>query len=216
MRIILALILITHLHLNAQQSPSVALTAGSEFSPVQLMEGQSITENQTVIPTMVWTSEAQIQPQINSYVPPTETSNGLSKDKTLLLVGLLIAISLFYISKKSPAKKTEEQSLELANINFEEEETTKLKKEVWNLIAKQPTIETEIIHENIISTKPESYTQHTYTCNAGALIIKQAYQHPNIGESVLLNNTAAPNGKYKIGLLLSVEVVNGKISKVLS
>ena len=216
MRIFLAFILFVSVNLNAEQSPTVALTAGSEFSPVQLVEGQSITESQPVTSPMVWTSEAQIQPQINSYVPPAQTSNGLSKDKTILLVGLLIAIALFYMTKKSSVKKPDEQTLELANVNFEEEETAQLKKEVWNLIATQPIIETETVHENIIVTKPVTYTQHTYTCSDGELIIEQAYQHPNIAERVLLNKTVAPDGKYKIGLLLSVEVVSGKISKVLS
>lgn len=217
MRIILAFILFISFNLKAQ-SPTVALTAGSEFCPLRFVEGQSITESHIEYRSDVnfnsYTKESKLTPQSTSY--PVKTSGGLSKDKIILFTGLLIAVALFYMTKRSNVKKTEEQTLELANVNFEEEEKSELKKEVWNLMATQPVLETETISENIIATKPESYTKHTYACSEGQLIIEQAYQNPNVGEKVILNASPAPNGKYKIGLLLSVEVVEGKISKVLS
>ncbi|HWY10933.1 MAG TPA: hypothetical protein VN026_06400 [Bacteroidia bacterium] len=151
------------------------------------MDEQSITQGYTCeVNPLAWVKcENQLEPKINSYTPKTINASGGSKDKTILLAGLFIAIALFYITKKSTAGKTEEQTLELANANFEEEEKTELKKEIWNLMATQPVIKTETFRENIIVTKPESYSAHIYACSEGQLIIEQAYQNPNIGEKVI-------------------------------
>lgn len=215
MRIVLILIVFLNFNLQAENSPTVALTAGSEFSPVQLLDGQSITENQTVIPTMAWVTEDQLQPKINSYVPPKISGSG-SNDKTILISLLLIGIALFYITNKTRSNKLKTEVADVTSLDFEEEEKVDLKKEVWNLMATQPVVETETFRENIIATKPLSYSKHIYNCSEGKLIIEQANQHPNTEESVWLNDLPAPNGKYKIGLLLSVEVINSKISKVIS
>jgi hypothetical protein len=216
MRYILILILIAGFNLRSQNSASVALTAGSEFSPEQLLNGQSITESYTVFQSqpMAWTTEAQLQPKINSHTPKTTSSGGLSKDKTILLAALLIGIAFFYITKKNSKRKADEQTAALANVNFEAEEKEELKKEVWNLLAAQPVIETEEIREEIIESKPVSLTKKYYNCTQGQLTILQAYQNPNIGEMVLLNSQPAANGKYKIGLLLSIEVTDGKITEI--
>ena len=137
MRIVLAFILFISFNLKSQQSPTVALTAGSELCPLRFVEGQSITEShieyQSDVNFNSYTKESKLTPQSTSY--PFKTSGGLSKDKTILLAGLLIALALFYIAKKSKAKKTEEHGLEFANVNFEAEEKEELKKEVWNLMA---------------------------------------------------------------------------------
>ena len=47
MRVILAFILFVSFNLKAEQSPTIALTAGGEFNPEQLTDKQSITQGYT-------------------------------------------------------------------------------------------------------------------------------------------------------------------------
>ena len=71
------------------------------------------------------------------------------------------------------------------------------------------TVETEVQNANI------TYTEHKYKCDYGELIINQEFQNPNVGETAFLNGEIAPTGKYKIGFLQSVSIIDGKIAKEL-
>ena len=53
----------------------------------------------------------------------------------------------------------------------------------------------------------------TYKSKEGILSIEQEYQNPNIGEKVMLNNSPAPTGKYKIGWFSSINIIDGKVSR---
>ena len=72
--------------------------------------------------------------------------------------------------------------------------------------------------ENIETLKEEpviriiTYTKHTYKCDAGELIIEQEYQNPNNGEAAYLNGKPAPTGKYKIGFLQTISILDGKVN----
>jgi hypothetical protein len=63
--------------------------------------------------------------------------------------------------------------------------------------------------ERVISLK-----KVTYSSDNGELTIEQEYQHPNIGENVYINNQIVESGKYKIGLLNYIKVLDGKIIKI--
>lgn len=68
-------------------------------------------------------------------------------------------------------------------------------------------IENEQNPETIIN-----YTSHVYKCPEGELVIEQELNQPNFGEMVLLNGSPAPTGKYKIGFLQTLIVVDGKVA----
>ena len=87
-------------------------------------------------------------------------------------------------------------------------ENQKIKKKVLTN-SETILIETEEQNANI------HYTEHKYNCDNGELIINQEYQNPNIGETAFLNGEIAPTGKYKIGFLQSVCIIDGKIAKEL-
>jgi hypothetical protein len=216
MRIIVVFLVLAGFHLNAENTPTVALTAGSEFSPSVLVEGQSITESFTV-----YTDEKQKvhywnEPALRerSTTPAAVTSNGGSKEKTILLAALLVGIALFYITKKNKARVQEMPLTEPAAVNFENDEIPDIKKEMWNYLATPDADIEEEAEQDIIVTGAIKYSDHIYDCKEGKLKIRQAYQHPNVGETVYLNDYFAPDGIYKIGLLSGVEVLDGKVIKV--
>jgi hypothetical protein len=59
-----------------------------------------------------------------------------------------------------------------------------------------------------------NYNKTTYSSDKGELTIEQEYQNPNVGERVYINNQTAESGKYKIGTLSYIEVLDGKILKI--
>lgn len=58
------------------------------------------------------------------------------------------------------------------------------------------------------------YTQRTYKCEVGNLVIDQEFHSPNVGEKVFLDNKPAPDGIYKVGFMASIEVENGIIISI--
>ncbi len=59
--------------------------------------------------------------------------------------------------------------------------------------------------------KQEEKTLVDYHYNNNTIIIKQQFYNPNKGEFVFLNNTMAPDGKYKLGFMNFVTVKDGKV-----
>ncbi len=74
-------------------------------------------------------------------------------------------------------------------------------------------IEEEQESEEITEEELINYTIHKYKCPEGELTINQELHQPNFGEKVLLNGSPAPTGKYKIGFLQTIIVVDGKVAK---
>lgn len=57
-----------------------------------------------------------------------------------------------------------------------------------------------------------AYTTKTYNCETGSLTIEQQYHQPNVGEKAFLNGKSAPTGKYKIGFLQYITIVDGLVA----
>lgn len=51
-----------------------------------------------------------------------------------------------------------------------------------------------------------------YKCKEGILAVYQQFHYPNKGEKAFLNNTKAPDGKYKIGLMNYITISEGRIA----
>jgi hypothetical protein len=60
---------------------------------------------------------------------------------------------------------------------------------------------------------PPKLERKIYNSTFGEVIIEQEYHYPNIGEKAYLNGQLAPTGKYDIGLLSPIIIVDGVVSK---
>jgi hypothetical protein len=126
MRIILFFLAFICLQLNAQDQNKTALTAGSEFLKNN-ETSQSITANKTtVVFTVADRSEVPILNSVKSQYNTTKP--GMPNALVYVLVFLLIAIALYFITAKNKARlKT--------TINIENEEDGQRKKELWKAMA---------------------------------------------------------------------------------
>jgi hypothetical protein len=74
----------------------------------------------------------------------------------------------------------------------------------------------EIEIETPIKEKPEiikpKYTNFTYNCNEGELLIEQEFHNPNSGELAYLNGKPALSGKYKVSFFHSITILDGKVN----
>jgi hypothetical protein len=82
---------------------------------------------------------------------------------------------------------------------------------VVNDSAKKNTIQDIKTYKEEVVKK--EFVKYHYKCTQGEIIIDQELYSPNVGESVFLNDKMAPDGKYKIGFLNHIMVLNGVLHK---
>lgn len=131
MRLILIFLVIANLTLVAQNTPSVALTAGSEFLNGEQENGKSLTAGQS--PNTPYTSSPpseETQLKQNTLNPVSEKTD--FNPNILIFVFLLAAIAVYFITKKMKAN-----AAFATKIKLETEEKEKLKREMWENLSKE-------------------------------------------------------------------------------
>lgn len=64
--------------------------------------------------------------------------------------------------------------------------------------------------------KALTFQEKRYSARGKNIAIKQEYSSPNVGEFVYIDHKLAPDGKYGIGFLCYIHVINGRIHKITS
>src|ERR1043166_1786506 len=115
-----------------QSQPKVALTSGSEsLTPNNPYEQYvSITENPPDYPYAYYQAPAESVIKQGTGDPVTNTPKKSSKETFILFTGILIAVAIYFITKKN------RQATTLATIQkLETEEELELRKEMWDQMA---------------------------------------------------------------------------------
>ena len=124
MRITLILLAFICLNLNAQEHTKAALTSGGEFLKNNETP-QSITANQSEYLITTYRSEVPILRSVKDQ--NTGDKRGKLNPLVYVLVFILIAIALYFITAKNKARlKT--------TVNLESEEDQQRKKQLWDAL----------------------------------------------------------------------------------
>jgi len=96
----------------------------------------------------------------------------------------------------------------------EEEEIEAIELEIERLQKKLSDIKKNGLTKRSAIVQSAAVKKFNYECDVGLLEIEQEFHSPNIGEKVYLNGRTAPDGKYKLGFLRFISVVDGMVEEI--